>query len=152
MRRQLPIALAAMVLAAPCAHAHGRDSTALNCPSTAHENRIHAIQERINALQARFEALDSRLEDFNSYRRDALDQAKARIEEVARNPLLSPAEARKQVDRALAQADAKAKSVTRSASAAHSEMTSLKGKMQSLEQQLHTLASRSVFSEDKDDL
>ena len=148
MRQQLLIALAAMVLAAPSAQAHQRDPAPLNCPSTSHESRMRAIQERIESLQARLEALDSKLEDFNSDRRDALDEAKSRIEQAARNPSLSPAEIKKQVDRALSQADARAKSVTRSASAAHSEMTSLKGKMQSLEQQLHTLASRSEASAD----
>ncbi len=148
MRRQLLIALAAMVLASPSAHAHGRDSAALNCPSTAHENRIRVIHERIESLQSRLEALDSKLDDFNSDRRDALAEAKSRIEEAARNPSLSPAEAKKLVDRALARADARAKSVTRSASAAHSEMISLKGRMQSLEQQLHTLASRNEASAD----
>ncbi len=150
MRHLIVLALAAATVAAAPAVAHQRDSAALNCPSTAQENRVHRIQERIDALQARLDELDSRLDDFDSNRRDALDEARTRIEQAARNPSLSPEQISKEVARAVAHADARAKSVAHSASAAHAEMTSVKGRMQSLEQELHTLARQTAIAPDDD--
>ncbi len=142
------IALAACSLAAAPAVAHQRDSAALNCPSTAQQSRVRHIQERIDALQARLDALDSRLEGFDSSRRDALDEAKTRIEAAAHDASLSTEQINREAARAIARADARARSVARSASAAHAEMTSLKGRMQSLEQELHTLARQSTAMPD----
>jgi len=150
MRRLILIALAAGLAAAP-AVAHQRDSAALNCPATSYEKRAEAIEGRIEALQARLDALDSRLEDFASDRQDALDEAKARIEEAARDPSLSPDQINREVARAIARADARAKTVTRSATAAHAEMASVRGRMQSLEQELHALARKSGASPEDDD-
>ena len=148
MRHLIVLALAAATVAAAPAVAHQRDSAALNCPSTAQENRVHRIQERIDALQARLDELDSRLEDFDSVRRDALDEAKERIEEAARDSSLSPAQMDREVAHALAAADAKAKSSTRSASAAHAEIKTVKAQMQSLQQELHVLASQDTPDRD----
>ncbi len=140
MRHLLFIALAGASLALQPATAHQRVATPLTCPSTAQETRARHIQERIDALQARLDVLDSKLDDFDSDRRDALDEAKVRIEGVARDGSLSPEQINREVAHAIAHADARAKSVAKSASAAHAEKISVKSRMQALEQQLHTLA------------
>jgi chromosome segregation ATPase len=148
MRQLLLLALAAGSLAAAPAVAHQRDSAALNCPSTAHETQARRIQERIDALQARLDVLDSRLEDFDSSRRDALDEARTSIEQAARDPSLSPEQISSKVARVIARADARARSVAHAASAAHAEMTSVKGRMQSLEQELRALARQAASPRD----
>ena len=140
MRHLLIIALVGAGLALQPAAAHQRVAATLNCPSTAQETRARHIQERIDALQARLDALDSKLDDFDSDRRAALEEAKVRIEGVARNGSLSPAQINQEVTHAIARADARARSVARSASAAQAEKVSVKSRMQALEQQLHSLA------------
>lgn len=150
MRHLLMLATAAAALAAMPAVAHQRIAdNPLNCPSLSRETRMQAIESRIETLESRLETLDSKLESFDTDRRDALEEAKTRIEQAAHDSSMSQGEIDKQVAAALAQADARAKSATQSASAAHAEIKSVKAQMQGLQQQLHALARGAGTEADK---
>ena len=139
MRRQLVLAAVLVALASP-ALAHQRVSDPANCPSMSKESRMQALEGRIETLETRLETLESRMEDFSAQRRQALDEAKTRIEDVARDASLSQSKIDAAVSRAIAHADAEAKTAARSASAAHNEMISVKAQMQTLQVELHALA------------
>lgn len=139
MRRQLLLAAALAALASP-ALAHQRVSDLTNCASMTRESRMQALQGRIDMLETRLETLESKLEDFSAQRRQALDEAETRIEDAAHDGSLSQAKIDAEVSRAIARAGAEARTVARSASAAHNEMISVKAQMQALQVQLHALA------------
>lgn len=139
MRRQLLLVAALVALASP-ALAHQHVTPAADCPTMSKESRMQALESRIETLESRLETLESRMEDFSAQRRQALDDAKTRIEEAARDASLSQSKIDSEVSRAIARADSVAKTVARSASAAHNEMITVKAQMQSLQTQLHALA------------
>jgi polyhydroxyalkanoate synthesis regulator phasin len=139
MYRQLMLAAALAALASP-ALAHQHVSDPANCPSMTKESRMQALQSRIDVLETRLETLQSRMEDFSAQRRQALDEAKTHIEDVARDTSLSQSKIDSEVSHALARAESEAKTVARSSSAAHNEMISVKAQMQALQVELHALA------------
>jgi chromosome segregation ATPase len=140
MHRYLMLAAALAAMTTAPALAHQRVTPAADCPSMSKESRMQTLESRIETLESRLETLESRMEDFSAQRRQALDDAKSRIEEVARDASLGQSKIDSEVSRALARADAVARTVARSASAAHNEMVSVKAQMQTLQTELHTLA------------
>ena len=141
--RLLLIMATAAALGGVGAAAHTRDKAdKLNCPSASRTQRVQAIESRIEGLESRLEALDSRLEAIDSDRRQALDDAKARIEEAARSDSFNQTQLDAAVASALTTADGRAKVAAAGTNAAQAEITSVKAQMQALKQQLRALASR----------
>jgi polyhydroxyalkanoate synthesis regulator phasin len=144
LRHRLILSVAVLLLAGAPAVAHQKaPSAALDCPSLSRESKMQTLLGRIEALQMRLDSLDVKLQSFEIDRRQALDEVKASIEAVVRDPSRTQPEIDSAVSAALARADREAKTVAASAASTHAEMKSLKGQIDALMQQLHKLAKAS---------
>lgn len=142
--RLILAAAAALALAASPAFARQETAaSAIDCPTSARESQMQALESRIDSLRTRLDSLDMQLQSFEIDRRQALDDIKASVEQVAHDPFRSREELDSAVADALSRADQTAAAFAASADSAHSEMAAVKAQLDALVQQLHTLAKAS---------
>lgn len=127
--------LAAAVIAGPAAAS--TESKPLVCPDTA--ARMTGLDQKLEQLQARLEALDDTLQSVDDVRREAIDNAKVRIEEAVRHAELSQDQVDAVVARVLTDAQRQGEAAAKAAASARQAMDQVKIEMQSLEHEMHAL-------------
>ena len=132
------MALVVAALAGPASAS--TETRTLSCPEAASE-QLSVLGDRLGVLEDQMQMLDDQLQSLSDARAAALEQAKSRIEDVARETDLSQEQIQAMVDDALAQAQAQGEAAARAASAARRAMAEVKAQMQLLHQQMHAVQS-----------
>jgi TolA-binding protein len=141
------LAAAAVAMLASSSVARANSEARLDCPSIASEQKIEALENQLDALDEKLDAMQDQIDQLADVRREALDEAKDRIETLVHDSGLSQERMDAEVAKALAQAEAKGVAAAKAAQALHRSMIEVKTRMAALRQQMHTMAGRRV---DKD--
>ena len=142
--------LAGMALAAPAAASANEDPAgSLSCPqaeraeqaAAALDARISAFDRQMGQLDERLAALDEILANQEALRTEALEEAKAKVEDLARRSELSPEQIDAGVAAVIAQAEAKGRAIADAEAAAKRAMEAIHAQMVLLHQQMQALQS-----------
>ena len=141
--------LVGMAMAALAISASAKTEThaSLNCPSAASEQRMDALESQLDSLDQRLDVLSGKVDQLADARRDALDQAKDRIESAVHDDGLSQEQIDREVAKALAEAQTRGEAAARTAQAIQHAMDEVKTQMAALRQQMQALAGRHVVKD-----